>query len=61
MSAAIRVRLRKLERDREGRYGVAALGLTPWQALRSEPPMTFDQWTALAAPQQVGLQRDYLP
>jgi hypothetical protein len=54
-------RIAALERDYEGRYDVAALGLTPWQALQSEPPMTLDQWTALAAPQQVGLQRDYHP
>ena len=54
-------RIAALERAYEGRDDVVVLGKTPWQDLQPKPPLSFDQWTALAVPQQAALIRDNHP
>ncbi len=54
-------RITALEKANQQVNDVAILGFTPWQHLQPKPPMSGEQWTALAAPQQAALIREYQP
>ena len=51
-------RIAALERAYEGQDDAAIKGVTQWQQLQTRQPLTIDEWTALAAPQQAQLQQD---
>jgi hypothetical protein len=61
MNKATGRRITALEKANQQVNSVALLGFTPWQHLQTQPILTIDQWTALAAPQQAALIREYQP
>lgn len=58
MNKAINRRIAALERAYEGQDDAVLKGVTQWQQLQTDQPLTIDAWTALAAPQQAQLQQD---
>lgn len=58
MNKATIRRIAALERAYDGERDIVLKGSAPWHELQEVQPLTIDQWTALAAPQQAKLQQD---
>jgi len=58
MNKATIRRIAALERAYEVQDDAVLKGVTQWQQLQTDQPLTLDACTALAAPQQAQLQQD---